>query len=62
MEKIIMGIAGTGVLSWLGILQGKKVDKGTCKATHKALCAKLDDLSEDIKYIRNRLDSHLDAS
>lgn len=61
MDKTIMGILGTGMLGWMGILTGKKVDKSACDAVHKGVCDKLDLIKDDVAYIRSRLDSHLDG-
>ena len=41
MDKTIMGILGTGMLGWMGILTGKKVDKSACDAVHKGVCVKV---------------------
>lgn len=68
MEKVLSAIIGTGGLSWLSILQSRKVDKTACDATHKGVCEKLDlllqrqaDYGADINYIRQRLDHHIDS-
>jgi hypothetical protein len=69
MEKTLMGTVGTIIVAWVGILTGTKVDKTACEATHKGVCDKLDMLLQrqeehgnDVSYIRQRLDQHIDNS
>jgi hypothetical protein len=69
MEKTVIGTAGAILIAWLGTLTGTKVDKTACEATHKGACEKLDMLLQrqeehgnDVSYIRQRLDQHIDNS
>jgi len=69
MEKTLMGTAGALIVAWMGALTGTKVDKTACEATHKGVCEKLDMLLQrqeehgnDVSYIRQRLDQHIDNS
>ncbi|MFA6358760.1 MAG: hypothetical protein WCY09_08920 [Candidatus Omnitrophota bacterium] len=69
MEKTIVGGALAAVIGWIGLLQNKKVDRATCTATHQGVCEKLDLLlqrqkehGDDVSYIRQRLDRHIDNS
>lgn len=62
MEKVLAAIIGTGGLSWLGLLQSRKVDKTACDATRQGMCEKLDLIKEDLTYIRKRIDGHIDGA
>ena len=69
MDKTLIGAAGALLTTWMGLLTGTKVDKTACEATHKGVCDKLDMLLQrqeehgnDVSYIRQRLDQHIDRS
>lgn len=64
MEKNILEWALVPVLALMGWMERKKVDRNEwlakCNTTHAASCEKMNLIHEDIKYMRERLDAHID--
>lgn len=60
MEKSLIEYLLVPIFAVLGYQDRTKVGVKECKAKHDGLCSKMEAMHEDVKYIRQRLDSHLE--
>jgi hemerythrin len=60
MEKSLFEIVLLPVLGMIGWQERTKVGRRECDKTHKGVCDKLNLIHDDVKYMKERLDKHLE--